>query len=186
MRQYEAMFIFDSTFATDFAAVEKEVDRIMNRAGGEVILCRKWEERKLAYEINKRKRGCYVLCFFRAATDKIVGLERDCVLSESILRVLVLRAEEVTPKRMELMFEERAEREGGSDDYRRGDRPAKPVEKKSESAAAPEGAATATAVAAEPAAAEPAVEEAAPAPVAEDAAPAAEAAADDSESTDKE
>ncbi len=104
MNQYEAMFLFDPTFGSSFDKCEAEIQRLMDRAEGEVILCRKWDERRLAYRIKGRKRGVYALTFFRAPAEKIVPLERDVQLSEVILRVLVLRAEDVTNEAMERAF----------------------------------------------------------------------------------
>ena len=100
MNTYEAMFLFDPSYATDFARVEQEVDRLMGRAGAQVIMSQKWDERKLAYPIKGRKRGCYVLTFFRAEPDKITGVERDAQLSEPILRLLILRADHMTEEDM--------------------------------------------------------------------------------------
>ncbi len=108
MKQYEAMFIFDPTFATEFRKVEAEVQRIMERAGAEIVVSRKWEERKLAFEMKRRKRGCFVLTYFRAAPESIVGIERDCALSEHILRVLVVCAEGISRQRIEAWYPERA------------------------------------------------------------------------------
>ena len=98
LNQYEAMFLFDPTFATDFAKAKEEVERVMQRAEAEIVFLEKWEERKLAYEIKGRKRGCYVLTYFKCDSDKIVGIERDAQLSEPILRILVKTAEGVTPE----------------------------------------------------------------------------------------
>jgi small subunit ribosomal protein S6 len=94
------MFLFDTSRAGEYPAMEAEVQRLMQRAQGEVITCKRWDERKLAYEIDGRKRGCYVLAYFKAPPDKIAGLERDAQLSEAILRILVLSAERVTPEQM--------------------------------------------------------------------------------------
>ncbi len=104
MKQYEAMFLFNSTFASDYANVESELARLMERAGAEIIVASKWEERKLAYEINKQKRGLYVLVFFRSPVDGIKKLEADCRLSEHVLRVLILDAEELSRKKMDEMI----------------------------------------------------------------------------------
>ncbi|RME37376.1 MAG: 30S ribosomal protein S6 [Planctomycetota bacterium] len=101
MNQYEAMFLFDPTFAGSFENCEGEIRRLMERAEAEILFCRKWDERRLAYPIRGRKRGVYVLVYFKAAPDRIAGLERDARLSEHILRVLVLRADHVTPEDME-------------------------------------------------------------------------------------
>ena len=101
MNQYEAMFLFDPTFGNSFEKCESEVRRLMERAEAELLFCKKWDERRLAYKINGRKRGVYVLTYFKAPTDKIAGLERDAKISEDILRLLVLRAEGVTREMME-------------------------------------------------------------------------------------
>ncbi|MFQ5414730.1 MAG: 30S ribosomal protein S6 [Phycisphaerae bacterium] len=101
MRQYEAMFLFDPTFGSSVENCEKEIQRLIERAGGEIVFCRKWDERRLAYRIAGRKRGVYMLVYFNAPPDRISGLERDAQLSEAILRVLVLTAEGVTRDMME-------------------------------------------------------------------------------------
>jgi small subunit ribosomal protein S6 len=95
------MFLFDPTFADNYANVEKELERIMERAGAKMIVAGKWDERKLAYEIKKRRRGCYVLTYFEADPERIRGIERDCQLSESILRVMILSAENIPREWME-------------------------------------------------------------------------------------
>ena len=101
MNQYEGMFLFDPTFGNSFENCEAEVQRLLERAEAELVFCRKWDERRLAYRIKGRKRGVYALVYFKAEPDKIVGLERDVQLSENALRVLVLRADGVTTEMME-------------------------------------------------------------------------------------
>ncbi len=100
-RQYEGMFLFDPGFAGEFKKAENEIQRLMDRAEGEIVFCRKWDERKLAYEIEGRKRGVYVLTYFNADPARIRPLERDAQLSESILRLLVIRADSITRERMD-------------------------------------------------------------------------------------
>lgn len=101
VNQYEAMFLFDPTFATPFENCEAEIRRLMERAEAEILFCRLWDERRLAYKIKTAKRGSYVLTFFKAPTGKIGGLERDAQLSEHVLRCLILRADDVTLEMME-------------------------------------------------------------------------------------
>lgn len=100
MKRYEAMFLFDSAAARDWATMEQEVRRLMGRIGADLLACVKFDERKLAYEIKRRKRGTYVLAYMDAAPEKIAEFERDAQLSEVILRVLVLRAENLTAERL--------------------------------------------------------------------------------------
>jgi small subunit ribosomal protein S6 len=90
---YEAMFLVDSTQASDWDAVVKTVETILGRADAEIVSIRNWAERKLAYEINRKTRGTYVLCYFRADGERVQSIEKDVQLSEKIMRVLILSAE---------------------------------------------------------------------------------------------
>lgn len=92
MKCYEAMFLFDNNAAHEWPAVEAEVQRLCGRIGAELQVCLKFDERKLAYEIDGRKRGTYVLTYFNAPPERITDLERDARLSDTILRAMVLRA----------------------------------------------------------------------------------------------
>lgn len=122
MKQYEAMFLFDPTFGSSFEQCEAEIRRLLERAEAEILICRKWEERRLAYRIKGRKRGVYVLVFFKASPEKITPLERDAKLSESILRLLVLRAETMTLEAMEAAFKVASEQEPRAEDRKRSER----------------------------------------------------------------
>ena len=123
MNQYEAMFLFDPTFAGSFENCEAEIKRIVvDRAEGEIVFLRKWEERRLAYKLKGRKRGVYVLVYFKAPASKITGVERDALLSENILRVLVLRADGMTPELMEKAAAPRAAEPAEGEFDGRGDR----------------------------------------------------------------
>lgn len=101
MNQYEAMFLFDPTFGATLENCEEEIRRLMERAEAEIILCKKWDERRLAYKIKGRKRGVYVIVYFNAPPGNIVKLERDSKLAENVLRMLVLRAEGLSAESME-------------------------------------------------------------------------------------
>ncbi len=90
---YEAMFLVDSVQASDWDAVEKTIKTILGRADAEIVSIRNWAERKLAYEIDHKTRGTYVLCFFRADGSSIPNIEKDVQLSEQVMRVLILSAE---------------------------------------------------------------------------------------------
>jgi small subunit ribosomal protein S6 len=90
---YEAMFLVDSTQASDWDAVVKTIKKLLKRADAEIISIRNWAERKLAYDINSKTRGTYVLCYFRADGERVQGIEKDVQLSEQIMRVLILSAE---------------------------------------------------------------------------------------------
>lgn len=101
MNTYEGMFLFDPSVGAKAEAVQGEIDRLMSRAEAELIVTKPAEERRLAYEIKGRKRGMYVLTYFRAPGDKITSLERDIRLSEVVLRALILRVDGLSEERMQ-------------------------------------------------------------------------------------
>jgi small subunit ribosomal protein S6 len=99
-KTYEAMFLVDSAEATaDWEGITAAIKNILEKAGAEIVSIRKWDERKLAYEVNGHTRGTYILCYFKAEGEKLRDIERDVQLSERIMRVLILRAEEQAVER---------------------------------------------------------------------------------------
>ncbi len=94
-KTYEGMFLLDAS-ASDFEAASEPIRNVLDRNQAEILSIKPWEERRLAYEINHRRRGLYVLTYFKAPPEQIVELERDCQLNEGILRLLVLRRDRIT------------------------------------------------------------------------------------------
>jgi small subunit ribosomal protein S6 len=100
-KQYEAMFLIDSAVAaSDWDGVNAVISRILEKAGAETITMKKWDERKLAYDIRGKSRGTYILCYFKAPAAKVHQIEREVQLSEKIIRVLILKADQVTAEDM--------------------------------------------------------------------------------------
>jgi len=97
---YEAMFLVSQAAATDLAGVIDHINHLFERAGATVLAMSKWDERRLAFEIDKQKRGIFLLTYFTANRDAIGGLERDCNLSEILMRMLVIRADHLTEEEM--------------------------------------------------------------------------------------
>jgi small subunit ribosomal protein S6 len=99
---YEAMFLVDSAeAAADWDGVNATVRKILKRAGADIVSVKKWDERRLAYQINGKERGTYILCYFRADGESIAGIERDVQLSERIMRALILCADHLSPEEVE-------------------------------------------------------------------------------------
>ena len=98
---YEAMFLVDSAQAADWDATITTLKDVLKRADAEIVSIRKWDDRRLAYEIGRKNRGMYILCYFRADGEKIQEIERAVQLSERIMRVLILSAEQMTAEDIE-------------------------------------------------------------------------------------
>lgn len=99
---YEGMFLVDSArAASDWDGVNAAIKKILDKANAEIVSMRKWDDRKLAYNIRGTERGTYILCYFRADGQKIQGIEKAVQLSEKIIRVLILGTEQMTKEDIE-------------------------------------------------------------------------------------
>jgi len=105
---YEAMFLFPQAAAGDLADTVDHINEILKHAEAEVIAMQKWEERRLAYEIKKHKRGLYILVYFHCDASNVAIIERDCNLSEKILRTMIVRADHLTLEEMQAADERQA------------------------------------------------------------------------------
>ena len=99
--QYEGLFLFPQAAVADLQGAHDHIVEILNRAGAEIVSMKKWDERRLAYEIRGNKRGVYFLVYFKAKGAKLQQIERDCNLSEKLLRAMITRADQVTNEMME-------------------------------------------------------------------------------------
>ncbi len=89
---YEGMFIFDSNrYARDQAGVSGQIPEMIQKLGGEILANRLWEERRLAYPIDGHRKGTYWLTYFKLNSDQLVALNRQCKLSDNIVRCLFLK-----------------------------------------------------------------------------------------------
>ena len=88
---YEGMFLVDSALAaSDWQGVNDAITGILDRVGAEIVSVKKWDERKLAYDIRSKGRGTYILAYFRVDGPKVTEIERLASLSDQIIRVLIL------------------------------------------------------------------------------------------------
>ncbi len=98
---YEGLFLFPLTATADLEGAVEHVKDIVTRVDAKIISLRKWDERRLAYEIKGNKRGVYFLMYFRARADQMTTIERACNLSEQVIRSLIVRADHLTPEQIE-------------------------------------------------------------------------------------
>lgn len=99
---YEAMFLVDSSLAAqDWEGIVGTIEGILKKAGAEIVVLKKWGDKRLAYEIDHKARGTYILCYFRADGGRIGDIEKDVRLSERIMRVLILSTEGRAPQDIE-------------------------------------------------------------------------------------
>ena len=89
---YESLFIVDVANGEEAAkaSVEKFVG-IINANADTVVEVAEWGKRRLAYPINDRPEGYYVVVTFQAAPEFPAELERLFNIDESILRSVLIR-----------------------------------------------------------------------------------------------
>jgi ribosomal protein S6 len=98
--QYEAMFLLPGAAAAELEGSIKLVRDIVERHHGKILVIKKWDERKLAYEVTRQKRGLFILCYYQGPGASVAAIERDVNLSDQILRVLVTMADFLNPEEM--------------------------------------------------------------------------------------
>ncbi len=94
MRDYEMMIIIDPT--VDERNLGIFVDKLLQvvpNEGGSLEKVDIWGKRRLAYDINKRSEGIYVVVDMKATPETAKELDRQLGLNEVILRTKLLRAE---------------------------------------------------------------------------------------------
>lgn len=98
MNKYEGMFLLDhGKVKNDVDAGIAHVRELLEKHGASIVELAKWDERKLAYEINNQKRGIYVLCYFESEGDQLDAFRHDVALSETIVRMLITRLKKKFP-----------------------------------------------------------------------------------------
>jgi small subunit ribosomal protein S6 len=101
-RLYEGLFLVDSAeAASDWNGINEVITKILDRGQAEVVSMKKWDDRRLAYDMDGKNRGTFILIYFNTAPVNIAGIERDIRLSERIMRAMIIRGEKLTKEDME-------------------------------------------------------------------------------------
>ena len=127
MNQYEVMYVVDA--ALEDSARSELINRfneLVVKNGGEVervdeaiaatvekfkalaeqhgtnVEVDEWGKRRLAYAINYKTEGYYVLMYIKAPADLPRELERNLKISDQVLRYLVIRYEGELPAKREM------------------------------------------------------------------------------------
>ena len=146
VRLYECMWVVDANVGReDYNKVVASLKEIVEKGGGTWVNADKWEERRLAYPIKKKKRGLYIISHFTAPSENIVKIDRNARLSEAVLRHMILVDEDglsTTPPVRALDDDDFGGGGPGGGERRffggRGDRPARPAAPRTERSDKPE------------------------------------------------
>lgn len=94
MNSYETIFIIDANLDEEKTKNMVEKFTSLISSNGTVESVEEWGKRRLAYEINDRTEGYYVLVNFKSNPDFPKELERVYHITDSILRTIIVKKEE--------------------------------------------------------------------------------------------
>lgn len=94
MTNYEVMFIVDPTLDDEKRNAAIEAVKTVISDNGELGEVDEWGRRKLAYPINKKEDGYYVVAEFRAEPEVPKELDRRLKIMDQIMRHIIVNKDE--------------------------------------------------------------------------------------------
>jgi small subunit ribosomal protein S6 len=94
VRRYELMLVFSPDAPDErISAIIDRTTRQITADGGQIIKVAPWGRRRLAYQIDRHREGSYHIVVFEAPATAIAELERGLLITEEVLRHLIVRQE---------------------------------------------------------------------------------------------
>jgi len=88
------MLVFSPEAPDDrISAIIDRTTRQITADGGQIVKVAPWGRRRLAYPIDRHREGAYHIVVFEAPTTAIAELERGILITEEVLRHLIVRQE---------------------------------------------------------------------------------------------
>ena len=94
MRDYELLFVLDPDLDEEKKASLIETVKSVIANGGEAGEADVWGDRRLAYSINKKNTGYYVVIPFKAEADLPKELDRRLRINENVMRHIIVCQDE--------------------------------------------------------------------------------------------
>ena len=88
---YETIFIIDASLEEDAIKALTEKFTALISKNGTLESVDEWGKRRLAYEIDDKTEGYYVLANFKADGDFPKELDRNYRITDNVLRTIIIR-----------------------------------------------------------------------------------------------
>lgn len=95
MRNYELVVLLHPDLEIDSDTPIKKIEKLIENAGGKVIKRDNWGKRRTAYQVKKQDFAIYVYFEVQIDPTKVRGLENNLLITDEVLRHLVVSAPEV-------------------------------------------------------------------------------------------
>ena len=103
LRTYELMYIIDPTAEADkITALNDTISQLIEKEGATIVRMDDIGRRTLAYEINKKKEGYYVLFEIDGTGQEILELERRMRVNDLVMRYITVRIDEDRKKALKM------------------------------------------------------------------------------------
>jgi small subunit ribosomal protein S6 len=90
MQKYEGAFILLSNLEEEVRKAELEkIKNIITERQGTIEKVNEWGQRRLAYEIEKKRDGYYVIINFTSNADAVNEIDRVCKISDNFIRLMI-------------------------------------------------------------------------------------------------
>lgn len=94
-RVYEVMYIVNpDAAADDVTKLNENLQGVIEGQGGSIVKLDNMGKRKMAYEINRKTEGHYVLFEIEGSGKEIAELERRMRVNDQIMRFITVRVDE--------------------------------------------------------------------------------------------
>ena len=95
LNKYESIYIINPE--VDEQGIKELVEKfntLIETEGGKVSETQEWGLKRLAYPIQKKEQGYYILVNFEAKPESIVELERVYKITDSVMKFITIRKDE--------------------------------------------------------------------------------------------
>src|SRR6185369_11184046 len=94
-RTYEVMYIVDSETPDDkIGKLNEAVGKLIEKEGGTIVRMDDIGRKRMAYQIQKKQEGYYVLFEIEGSGQEIAELERRMRVNDMIIRYITVRVDE--------------------------------------------------------------------------------------------
>lgn len=94
-RTYEIMYIAQpETAEEDITKLNDGIQKLVENEGGSIVKIDNIGRKKLAYEINRKKEGYYVLFEIEGSGREIAEIERRFRVNDAVVRYITVRVDE--------------------------------------------------------------------------------------------
>ncbi|MGH7273889.1 MAG: 30S ribosomal protein S6 [Nitrospiria bacterium] len=92
MNFYESIFIARPSLTDEEVnKVAEKIKSIIEQGGGTVLITENWGKKKLAYEVEKEKKGTYIFLYFQSEGKVVSDVERVYRLEDAVMKYLTVK-----------------------------------------------------------------------------------------------